>query len=114
MLRKADAMWRSGRNTDLLKVKSFHDDEGLVLAHEAGKGKHAGKVGALRCVLRSGKHFSVGSGFKDSEREPSAAPKVGSVISVKYFELTKDGIPRFPTFLRVRPDVGPEQFKVRS
>lgn len=83
MLRKPGAVWRSGRSQDLLKVKSVKDDEGLVLAHEKGKGKHKGRVDALRCALRSGKLFSVGSGLKDSEREGEGVPRVGSVISVK-------------------------------
>ena len=56
--------------------------------------------------------FRVGSGLKDSERVRGACPaKVGSVITYKFFELTRDGAPRFPTFLRVRPDVDPAEFK---
>ena len=54
--------------------------------------------------------FSVGSGLKDNEREAGNVPQVGTVITFKYFELTKDGIPRFPTFLRIRPDVEATQF----
>jgi len=38
------------------------------LAHEGGKGRNAGRLGALRCRLRSGKSFKVGSGFTDRER----------------------------------------------
>jgi DNA ligase-1 len=110
MLRKPDAKWRSGRTTDLLKVKTFLDDEAIVVGHVDGKGKHTGRCGALRCKLKNGKLFSVGSGLKDSEREVGNVPKIGTVITFKYFELTKDGIPRFPTFLRVRPDVEATQF----
>lgn len=43
-------------------------------------------------------------------RTISRAPKIGSVIAFKYFELTKDKIPRFPTFLRIRPDVDANEF----
>lgn len=110
MLRSASAPHRGGRTSDLLKVKSFHDDEALVTAHEAGKGKYQGQVGSLVCVTRQGSRFKVGSGLVDDMRDSRRAPQPGTVITFKYFELTKDGIPRFPTFLRVRPDVDKSEF----
>ncbi len=69
--------------------------QAIVIAHEAGKGKNVGKVGALLCRLRSGKTFKVGTGFSAEEREHDAAPRIGAVISYRYFELTKDNVPRF-------------------
>lgn len=110
MLRNPTAAHRGGRTSDLLKVKSFHDDEALVTGYEAGKGKHHGRMGAVVCKLRSGKVFKVGSGFTDQQRETQNRPKVGDVITFKYFELTVDKIPRFPTFLRARPDVSADEF----
>lgn len=110
MLRKLEAPHRAGRSSDLLKVKSFHDDEALITDYEAGKGKYNGMIGSLVCVLRNGGRFKVGSGLTDYQRSHSSAPKIGSVITFKYFELSADGIPRFPTFLRVRPDVSPAEF----
>ena len=41
------------------QVKSVKDDEAIVIGHEAGKGKHVGKLGALSCKLRSGTTFKV-------------------------------------------------------
>ena len=111
MLRKPEALHRGGRNADLLKVKDFKDDEALVIGHDEGEGRHVGRLGALVCKARNGKLFKVGSGFTDEQRAFSRAPEKGSVITYKYFELTTDGIPRFPTFLRVRPDVQPDEFK---
>ena len=81
-----------------------------MLAYEDGKGKHTGSVGALCCMLRSGARFKVGSGLTDVQRQFANAPKVGCVITFKYFELSGDGIPRFPTFLRLRPDVAASKF----
>jgi DNA ligase-1 len=98
-----------GRSHDLLKVKVFTDDEALVIGHEGGLGKYAGRVGALRCVLRSGAEFSCGSGLSDAQRV--APPALGTVVSVKFFELTRDGVPRFPVLLRVRGDVSAAEFK---
>lgn len=33
-----------------------------VIGHEAGKGRNAGRCGALRCEMACGKKFSCGSG----------------------------------------------------
>ena len=92
MLRSAYAAHRGGRSSDLLKVKSFHDDEALVTAHEEGKGKYVGQVGSLVCVTRSGARFKVGSGLTDAMRGYKVSPQPGTVITFKFFELTKDGI----------------------
>lgn len=112
MLRSASARHRGGRSVDLLKVKSFHDDEAIVTGYEAGKGKYEGMVGSLVCRTRLGAAFKVGSGLVDSQRShhSKSLPVVGSVITFQYFELTKDGIPRFPTYLRLRPDVEASEF----
>jgi DNA ligase 1 len=112
MLRHASASHRGGRNVDLLKVKSFHDDEAIVTDYEAGKGKYTGRVGSLVCRSRQGAAFKVGSGLVDSQRsyQSKTLPPIGSVITFQYFELTKDNIPRFPTFLRIRPDVDAAEF----
>ena len=42
--------------------------QALVLGHESGKGKHSDRLGALKCCLRNGKEFKIGTGFWDSER----------------------------------------------
>lgn len=103
MLRHPTATYKAGRVRDLLKVKSFKDDEALVVGHQGGVGKHGGRLGALECRSRTGKSFKVGTGFSDMQRE--APPPIGSVITFKYFELSKTGIPRFPVYGRIRPDI---------
>jgi hypothetical protein len=60
-------------------------------------------LGALECKLPNGKRFDVGSGFNmDQRRKP---PKIGSVITFKFQELSNSGSPRFPVFLRLRTDL---------
>ncbi len=108
MLRHPTAPFRAGRTHDLLKVKTFLDDEALVVEHVRGKGKHSERMGSLTCSTREGRLFGVGSGFSDAER--ANPPPLHSVITVKFFETTKHGVPRFPTFVRVRPDVDPASF----
>lgn len=103
MLRQPGSRYETGRSTTLLKVKSFQDAEARVVGYVAGRGKHKGKVGSLKVVTPEGIEFSVGTGLKDQER--SKPPEIGSVITYRYQELTKKGVPRFPSYLRVRTDV---------
>lgn len=110
--RKGSAYAKSVRSGDLLKVKSFKDDEAIVTGHQVGKGRHKGRCGALECRSRSGKSFKVGTGLTDAER--AAPPALGSVITFRYFEISKAGVPRFPSFQRIRPDVDASEFAESS
>ncbi len=100
MLRAPGSLYEQRRSATLLKVKRFHDIEARVTAHVAGKGKHVGRLGALSCLAPNGAAFEVGTGFTDAQR--AAPPLVGATVTVRYQELTKDGIPRFPVFIAAR------------
>ena len=102
MLRQPGSQYEAGRSTTLLKVKTFHDAEGVVVEHVAGKGRHKGRLGALVVQLPDGTEFSVGTGFSDAQRENP--PPVGSTITFRYQELSTGGVPRFPSFVRYRAD----------
>ena len=102
MLRQPGSNYEVGRSQALLKVKTFHDDDAIVLEHVAGKGKHKGRLGAIVVQLPDHTTFSVGTGFSDAER--SAPPPIGSVITFRYQELSDGGIPRFPSYVGVRKD----------
>lgn len=101
MLREPGSNYDNFRSYSLLKVKTFYDAEAVVIGHEEGKGRNQGVMGALRVRGDNGVEFKVGSGFTDKERQ--RPPKIGTKITYKYQELTKDGKPRFPTYLRVHP-----------
>jgi DNA ligase-1 len=103
MLRQPGSQYEVGRSNTLLKIKTFHDAEGRVVEHLPGKGRHAGRLGAVVVILPNGLTFSVGTGFTDAQRQNP--PPVGSVITYRYQELTDRGVPRFPSFVRVRADV---------
>jgi len=105
MLRQPDSRYESGRSATLLKVKRFLDAEARVIGYEPGKGRHKGRLGAVTVQLPNGTRFSVGSGFTDAERE--SPPTIGSVVTFRYQELSDGGVPRFPTFVRVRNDAAP-------
>ncbi len=102
MLRKPESEYEAGRSPTLLKVKPQEDAEATVTAHSPGKGKFAGKLGALRVRTADGREFSIGTGFTDAHRD--APPPVGTIITYRFRGLTAKGLPRFPSYLRVRKD----------
>jgi DNA ligase-1 len=104
MLRKPGTRYEAGRSATLLKVKNFHDAEARVLKHLAGAGRHKGRLGALFVELDDGTQFAVGTGLSDAEREDP--PPVGSFITFRYQELSEGGVPRFPSYVGARTDLG--------
>lgn len=102
MMRRPQSRYEAGRSSTLLKVKTFFDAEAIVVGHEAGAGKHTGRLGALVLELENGVRFNVGSGFSDAERE--APPPLGALVTFRYQELSDGGVPRFPTYVGVRID----------
>ena len=103
VVREPNAAYDRGRSQNVLKYKKFNDAECVVVAHKVGQGKFSGLLGSVVCEnLSNKKRFKIGSGFSDKER--ANPPKIGSVITYKYQNLTAKGLPRFPVFLRVRED----------
>lgn len=100
MLHRADALYETGRSPALLKVTPWLDDEARVVAHLPGKGKYAGVLGALQVEMPDGRRFALGTGLTDDQRR--SPPPVGTQVTYRYRELTRNGIPRFARFLRVR------------
>lgn len=100
MMRQPGSLYESGRSNTLLKVKRFFDAEAVVTGYEPGKGRHKGRVGALMAVTATGVPFKIGTGLSDREREKP--PAIGSRVTYRYQELTKDSVPRFPSFVCVR------------
>jgi DNA ligase-1 len=98
MLRQPGSRYEAGRSSTLLKVKTFHDAEATVVDHQAGSGRHKGRLGALLVQLADGTQFAVGTGFSDKQRE--SPPPIGSTIAFRYQELSDRGVPRFPSFVR--------------
>jgi DNA ligase 1 len=100
MLHLANAPYLTGRSDVLLKLKPLQDTEGEVIAHVAGKGKFTGMLGALRVRTPEGKVFLIGTGLTDEVRKKP--PPVGTIVTYTYRGLTKTGLPRFASYLRVR------------
>ena len=103
MLHRGASLYRAGRGEDLLKLKTHDDAEARVIAHVPGKGKHAGRLGALMVETPEGRRFALGTGFTDAQR--ADPPPVGSWVTYRFRGLHEgSGLPRFASFLRVRSD----------
>jgi DNA ligase-1 len=107
MLHRGASLYKGLRNDDLLKLKTHDDSEARVVAHIAGQGKHAGKLGALLVEMpaidgKPAQRFKLGTGFTDAQRQNP--PAVGTQITYRFRGLNDSGIPRFASFMRVRED----------
>lgn len=85
-----------GRSDQILKVKKFQDDEGIVI----GRNYNDGKFKSLIIKLANGVIFNLGGGFSDKER--LNPPKLKDQITFKYYGFTKNNKPKFASFLRIR------------
>ena len=100
MLHRADAPYLTGRSDALLKFKPLLDAEATVIAHLPGRGRLEGMMGALLVETAQGVRFQLGTGFSDAQRRDP--PPVGSQVTFSYRDLTRDGVPRFASYLRRR------------
>lgn len=101
-----------GRSRDLLKYKTFHDAEFLVLGYEEGKGllketpvficqTNSSPIRTFNVVLR-------GSIQEKKEIFQKADDYKGKMITVKFQSLSEDGVPRFPVGIGFRDFEGDE------
>lgn len=100
VIRNPANLYQTGRLNSALKMKPFQDAECTVTGYKPGGGKYLGQTGALKCRLQNNKVIHIGSGLSDQQRK--VPPTIGSVITFKHYGLTKNGVPRFPVFLRIR------------
>ncbi len=103
ILHRGASFYRAGRSDDLIKLKTFEDTEARVVAHLPGKGRLAGRTGALVVEMPNGQRFRLGAGFSDAER--ASPPPIGSWITYRFRGTHDSGLPRFASFLRVREDM---------
>jgi ATP-dependent DNA ligase len=92
------------RSNDLIKYKSFQDGEYEITGYEEGTGKDEGTV-IWVCKTEKDQEFKArprGTHEERTEWFSNGDKYVGSMLTVRYFELTDDGIPRFPVGLTIR------------
>lgn len=103
VLHRADSPYETGRSGALLKLKPVQDADAIVIGHVPGRGRHAGRLGALQVRAEDGAVFQIGTGLADAQRD--SPPPVGSTVTYTYRGRTANGQPRFASFLRVRSDL---------
>lgn len=96
---RLDANYENKRTKSLLKHKSFIDEEYTILDICEGEGNKSGQCGYMVFETVDGKPFK--SNVKCTWEEGALILKnknnlIGKSATVKYFNLTPDGIPRFP------------------
>lgn len=96
MLKNPFLEYKEGKNDNLLKVKTFFDDEAVVISRNFKDGR----LKSLVLKLKDETTFNIGNGFSTKDR--LNPPKIGEIITFKYYGFTKKGKPKFASFLRVR------------
>jgi ATP-dependent DNA ligase len=104
MLRTPNGTYKGTRSTDLLKYKEFFDDEFEITGYKEGEGLEEGCVIWI-AKIPSGAEFSCrprGSREERTELYQAGDSYIGKQLTVRYQELTPDGIPRFPVGIAIR------------
>ncbi len=104
MLRNKTGTYKGVRSPDLQKFKLFEDAEYEVVDFKEGEGQEAGCV-LWVCQTKEGKVFHCRPrGTREDRIQLFQEGKkyVGKQLTVRYQELTNDGIPRFPVGIAFR------------
>lgn len=97
MVRVDAAYQQNKRSKFLLKRKEFITDEYKVIGVSEGKGNWHGMIKRFHLVDSNDVTFDAGvRGTQDQMRELFESEKTPDWATLRYFELTPDGIPRFP------------------
>lgn len=106
MIRKNSSKYDNKRSTSLLKRKEFIDAEYKVVDIDVGNGNRSGTAKHLVCYCPKTK-TTFNSNIKGSfeylkEIYDNRKDYIGQLATIKYFQLTPDGIPRFPYAIAFR------------
>jgi len=97
---RLDTPYDHRRSNSLIKRKEFITEEFPVVSVHEGDGNWAGAVKRFTLSLPSGVHFGAGvRGTYEHMAELFTDDSVPVWATVRYFELTPDGIPRFGVVL---------------
>ena len=101
---RLDKEYESKRSKSLLKHKSFVDEEYIILDVVEGEGNKTGMVGSFVFESKTGHIFNSSPKFNWEECKTMWNNKnelIGKSATVKYFNLTPDGVPRFPYVIKI-------------
>jgi DNA ligase-1 len=101
---RLDSKYENKRSKSLLKHKSFIDEEYIILDVEEGGGNKTGMVGSFVFKTKEGKIYNSSPKFNWEECIKMWNDRknlIGKTATVKYFNLTPDGVPRFPYVIKI-------------
>jgi DNA ligase-1 len=99
IIRVSSAHYENKRSKQLLKRKNFIDQEYKIVEIQEGEGNQSGMAGTVVYELGDGRTFRSGiKGDWDYRRDllKRKDDYVGGEGTVRYFQLTPGGVPRFP------------------
>ena len=104
--RKPDKVYGFGkRGSDMIKVKMYQDDEFEIIDYQDGLRP---EDFTFVCQTKEGKQFAA-KPIGDRELKAQYLENIDNIIGkkgiVKYFEISKDGVPLQPVFQAVRYDL---------
>ena len=98
-----DKQYEQKRSNYLLKRKEFITEEFELISIDSGEGNYSGFAKIANCKTIDGKVFGAGiSGNKEYTRKLLVDWNLGKSYqsaTIRYFNMTPDGIPRFPVAL---------------
>lgn len=107
MLRNIKSVYElKKRSKHLQKYKKFIEDEFKIIGYKEADGEDIGTI-VWKCETKDGKPFDarpVGTRAHRKYLYDNGDEYIGKRLTVKFFEYTKDGIPRFPVGKAVRED----------
>lgn len=109
MIRICGSFYEFKRSGNLLKRKDFIDSEYRIIEVGEGNGNRTGMAGFMILEREDGVQFNSNiKGSRDFLKELfyNKENLVGKFATVKYFNLTPSGIPRFPYVIKIRDGVG--------
>jgi DNA ligase 1 len=106
MVRIPNSMYENKRSKYLLKYKEFMDEEFVIKEVVEGSGNRSGMAGKLIVIDKNGNEFGAGiKGGEDYYKEllEKKDELVGKLATIRYQNLSEDGIPRFPVAINIAP-----------
>ena len=101
---RLNGKYENKRSKSLLKHKSFIDEEFQILDIVEGEGNRSGTAGYMVFNTGEGKRFKSnvkGTWDETAEMLRNKTQLIGKQATIKYFNLTPDGIPRFPFVINI-------------
>jgi DNA ligase 1 len=103
---RVDTVYDQSRTSSLLKRKEYVDEEFELLDIIEGKGSWQGYAKIAECAMPDGRRFGAGiSGTQEFNERLLREKNKYKAVTIKYFQLTPDGVPRFPIAMRFHEEL---------